>query len=45
MEVQRGCGCVIGRDYPHRIVDHDAARSDNMEKMKFAYDEGTNIIK
>jgi len=23
---QKACGCVIGRDYPHPVVDHDAAR-------------------
>jgi deoxyribodipyrimidine photo-lyase len=25
-DVQRACGCVIGRDYPEPIVDHAEAR-------------------
>ncbi len=26
LDLQRSCGVVIGRDYPHPIVDHDFAR-------------------
>jgi len=35
--VQEKAGCVIGRDYPAPIVNHEAARDANMAKMKEAY--------
>jgi cryptochrome len=38
LAVQRQAGCVVGKDYPRRIVDHDAARKENMGRMKAAYD-------
>jgi deoxyribodipyrimidine photo-lyase len=31
-ELQRDCGCVIGRDYPEPIVDRRAARRDAYER-------------
>ena len=31
-DVQRGCGCVIGRDYPAPIVDHAVARRQALER-------------
>jgi deoxyribodipyrimidine photo-lyase len=31
-EVQRECGCVIGRDYPEPIVDHAEARREAFER-------------
>lgn len=34
---QKKYGCVIGKDYPHRIVDHDVAMKNNLAKMKAAY--------
>ncbi|CAM9211816.1 unnamed protein product [Hapterophycus canaliculatus] len=37
-EVQRGCGCIIGKDYPKPIVDHKDVSKDNMSKMHDAYD-------
>lgn len=37
LEIQRACGCVIGRDYPEPIVDHKVASQSNMAKMKEAY--------
>jgi hypothetical protein len=37
LEVQRSCGCVVGRDYPFPVVDHTAASKRNMERMKKAY--------
>lgn len=36
--VQRGCGCVIGTDYPRPIVDHKHISKVNMQRMKEAYD-------
>ena len=31
--VQKGCGCIIGQDYPKPIVDHDVVSKENMGKM------------
>jgi deoxyribodipyrimidine photo-lyase len=33
-EVQVACGCVIGRDYPERIVDHAEARREAFERYR-----------
>jgi deoxyribodipyrimidine photo-lyase len=33
-EVQRDCGCVIGRDYPAPIVDHREAREEAFERYR-----------
>eukprot|EP01023_Acetabularia_acetabulum_P018339 TRINITY_DN19260_c0_g1_i4.p1 TRINITY_DN19260_c0_g1~~TRINITY_DN19260_c0_g1_i4.p1 ORF type:complete len:559 (+),score=75.32 TRINITY_DN19260_c0_g1_i4:1767-3443(+) len=35
--VQKAAGCIIGKDYPAPIVDHDEARKLNLERMKDAY--------
>jgi len=35
-EVQRECGCVIGRDYPEPIVDHLLARRQALERYAAA---------
>lgn len=35
--VQRAAGCIIGEDYPNRIVDHDKIHKENMQKMNLAY--------
>jgi deoxyribodipyrimidine photo-lyase len=32
VEVQRDCGCVVGRDYPEPIVDHAEARRAALER-------------
>ena len=37
-EVQRGCGCVIGRDYPAPIVDHKVISKTNMGRIAKAYE-------
>lgn len=34
---QEAYKCVLGKDYPHRIVDHDVIMKTNLEKMKKAY--------
>lgn len=36
-EQQKKYGCIIGKDYPMRIVDHDIVRVENLEKMRMAY--------
>jgi deoxyribodipyrimidine photo-lyase len=35
-EVQRGCGCGIGRDYPPPIVDHREARAHALARYRAA---------
>ena len=37
VDMQRRWGCVIGIDYPERIVIHEAASKENMAKMSVAY--------
>eukprot|EP01041_Mallomonas_annulata_P007267 gene7267-14814_t len=37
IEVQRQCGCVIGVDYPNRMVEHETVSKINMGKMSAAY--------
>lgn len=36
-KVQQEAGCVIGKDYPFPIVDHDVVRKENVQKMKEQY--------
>jgi deoxyribodipyrimidine photo-lyase len=33
-DVQKRCGCVIGRDYPEPIVDHAAARRQALDRYR-----------
>nr|WJJ67116.1 CRYPTOCHROME [Phauda flammans] len=35
--VQQTAGCIVGQDYPKRIVDHDIIHKENMQKMNIAY--------
>jgi deoxyribodipyrimidine photo-lyase len=35
-DMQRACGCVIGRDYPEPIVDHASARQAALERYRAA---------
>lgn len=37
--VQEKFGCIIGKDYPKPIVDHQKASKENIGKMKAAYDK------
>jgi len=34
LEVQKAAGCILGRDYPLRIVEHEAAQQLNVHKLK-----------
>jgi cryptochrome len=36
-EVQLKCQCVIGKDYPAPMVDHNIVSKENMQKIKNAY--------
>ena len=49
-ELQKQWGCVIGKDYPKPIVDHDVAKNENLGKMKKAFDaykrnKGKTVVK
>uniref|UniRef100_A0A2C9JDL3 Photolyase/cryptochrome alpha/beta domain-containing protein n=1 Tax=Biomphalaria glabrata TaxID=6526 RepID=A0A2C9JDL3_BIOGL len=37
LSMQQTAGCVIGKDYPKPIVDHDTVRKENIKKMTEAY--------
>lgn len=37
MDVQEAANCIIGRDYPMPIVDHEIESKRNMAKMRMAY--------
>lgn len=37
MEVQVAAGCIVGKDYPPPIVDHNVASKANMDKLARAY--------
>jgi cryptochrome len=46
LEVQRKANCIVGKDYPNRVVIHEEVSKTNMAKMKAAYDarkEGKSI--
>lgn len=36
-DVQEMAGCVVGKDYPERIVDHGKASKENIARMKESY--------
>lgn len=38
LSVQQKAGVIIGKDYPHPIVDHQTISKSNMGRMKLAYD-------
>ena len=37
--LQERAGCIIGKDYPKPIVDHDVVRKVNIDKMAKAYQQ------
>lgn len=36
-KVQQDAACIIGKDYPFPVVDHDVVRKENVQKMKEQY--------
>lgn len=40
--VQQKCGVIVGRTYPHPIVEHKTISKSNMSRMKEAYDAHKN---
>eukprot|EP00928_Gymnodinium_smaydae_P003419 TRINITY_DN11228_c0_g3_i2.p1 TRINITY_DN11228_c0_g3~~TRINITY_DN11228_c0_g3_i2.p1 ORF type:complete len:620 (-),score=114.43 TRINITY_DN11228_c0_g3_i2:116-1975(-) len=39
LDVQKKAGCIIGKDYPLPIVDHQSARDGNIARFKAALDD------
>lgn len=39
LSVQKAAGCILGKDYPKRIVIHEEVRQKNITKMALAYKE------
>jgi cryptochrome len=37
IQVQKDANCILGKDYPKRIVNHDTIHKENMNKMKEAF--------
>ncbi|XP_017469330.1 PREDICTED: cryptochrome-1 [Rhagoletis zephyria] len=37
LSAQREYGCVLGEDYPHRIVNHEIVHKENIKRMTAAY--------
>ena len=37
LSLQEHCKCIIGKDYPKPIVNHDEVKDVNIQKMKVAY--------
>ena len=35
--VQQAAGCIVGKDYPHPIVQHEVISKKNIQRMKSAY--------
>ncbi|XP_066565674.1 cryptochrome circadian regulator 5 [Amia ocellicauda] len=35
--IQERAGCIVGKDYPRPIVEHDTASKKNLQRMKLAY--------
>lgn len=44
LAVQQRANCIIGKDYPRPIVDHDVVSKENMEKMKHAYANQATVL-
>ena len=44
MAVQVRARCVIGKDYPKPIVDHEVASKENGAMIKLAYDKARQLI-
>lgn len=37
LSMQKQAGCVIGTDYPHRVVIHEDVHKENIKRMSAAY--------
>lgn len=41
IQLQKGCGCIIGTDYPKPIVEHKEVSQRNIARMKVIYAGGS----
>lgn len=41
--VQQAAGCIIGKDYPQPIVQHEAISKKNIQRMKMAYAKRSTV--
>ena len=44
MAIQNSCNCIVGKDYPERIVIHEEASKKNMGRMKIAYSAENKVL-
>ncbi|KAL0183015.1 hypothetical protein M9458_022390, partial [Cirrhinus mrigala] len=35
--IQERAGCIVGKDYPRPIVEHEVVHKKNIQRMKAAY--------
>ena len=45
LSIQKQCRCIIGKDYPHPIVDHTVVSKKNIARMKMVYEKGKSSVK
>ncbi len=43
LDVQEEAGCIVGRDYPQPMLDHDQAFEDNVNKLKQFFQSTNNL--
>ncbi|KAL0994616.1 hypothetical protein UPYG_G00124920 [Umbra pygmaea] len=41
--VQEAAGCIVGKDYPRPIVEHDVISKKNIKRMKVAYSKRSSL--
>lgn len=44
LAIQQRANCIIGKDYPMPIVEHEVVSKENMEKMKHAYANQATVL-
>ena len=44
LEHQEEAGCIIGRDYPEPMLDHDISFEDNLNKLKQFFNTTNNSL-
>merc|ERR1711988_407914 len=38
LDVQKKAGCIVGKDYPHPVVEHEKVSKENIARFKEAMD-------
>lgn len=41
--VQQAAGCIIGKDYPQPLVQHEVISKKNIQRMKMAYAKRSTV--